>query len=257
MKHTLKPLAGLVALAFAGSAFAWGDCEHRRDIDESLDLAGSEVLKVIAAAGDLEIVGVDGSTGRVKATVCSSEEDWAEEAGVDLAGGREALVAVVMPDTTSMSWGNKYVYVDLVVEVPPGFDVDVRDSSGDMELRKLGAVVVKDSSGDIDIDGAVSVEVEDSSGDIDLLDVSRDVTVVSDSSGDIRGSDIEGSVVVARDSSGDIRFRDVGGDFLVERDSSGDIEAKEIGGDFAVLRDGSGQIRHSGVSGSVEIPEDG
>ncbi len=246
----------MVALAVSGQAVAWSGCEHRREIDERLDLSGSQSLEVIAAAGDLDITGKSGLDHvRVRATVCASEEDWAQEAGVDLRGGASARVAVVTPDT-DWGGGNRYVYVDLQLEVPSDLALDVSDSSGDIELEDVGAVKLRDSSGDIEIDGAVSVEVQDSSGDIELFDVTRDVIVVSDSSGDIRGQDIEGSVLVAKDSSGDIRFKEVGGDFIVERDSSGDIVALTIGGDFAVLRDGSGEVSHREVGGTVDIPRD-
>ncbi len=262
MKHRKPSMTGLLALTLClaptGAALAWGGCEHRKQVDETLDLADSRTLEIIAAAGDLEVTGVEGRSARVRATVCVSEEEWLEEAGVDLEGGDAARIAVRMPDTSSFgSWGNKYAYIDLAIEVPRDVELSVRDSSGDMELKDVGVVAVKDSSGDIDIDGALSVEVEDSSGDIEIMDVVRDVTIVSDSSGDIRGGDIDGNVVVLRDSSGDIRFREVGGDVLVERDSSGDIEARDVGGDFAVLRDGSGEVRHSGVAGKVDIPDEG
>jgi len=255
MTYPLTALAGTLALVLAGHALAWGDCDHRRVVEESLPVGDSRSLTVIAGAGDLDITGGGGDTATVKATICASTEAWAEATGVDLAGGPEARIAVVLPDTSEGgSWGRDYAYVDLEIQVPESLALSVRDSSGDMDLRNVGAVIVKDSSGDIDIDGAASAEIEDSSGDIELARIARGVTIVSDSSGDIEGQNIGGSAIVARDSSGDIEFRDVEGDVIVERDSSGDIEARTVGGDFAVLRDGSGEIRHSGVQGTVEVP---
>lgn len=246
-----------LALALSGNAVAWGGCEHERKLEETLDVSGSDSLEIIAAAGDLEVQGDNGASAvTVKATICASKASWVEEAGMSMEGGREANVAVVMPDVDGNSWNDEYVYIDLSVTVPGDLTLDIHDSSGDIDVTGVADVAIKDSSGDIDVSSSGSVSVEDSSGDIELSRIDGDVTIVQDSSGDIRGSDIEGSVIVARDSSGDIRFRDVRDDFLVERDSSGDVVAQGIGGDFSVLRDGSGDISYRDVAGSVDIPED-
>jgi DUF4097 and DUF4098 domain-containing protein YvlB len=215
-------------------------------------------LAIVAGAGDLEIIGDEGSdTVSVRARICASKPEWAEKAGVAMSSEGDARVEVIIPETSRMGgWGDNYLMVDLLVRVPADVALDVRDSSGDVEMKDVGAVSIEDSSGDIEIFQAASVVVSDSSGDIELEQITGDVTVVQDSSGDIRGRGVGGSVVVTRDSSGDIRFRDVSKDFLVERDSSGDVVAEGVGGDFAVLRDGSGEIRHSDVMGSVDIPEE-
>jgi hypothetical protein len=250
-------LIGALALVTAGNALAWGECEYEQTIEKTLDVAGSDVLAIDAAAGSLNIVGGEtGDTVVVRGEVCASKERWADEADVVLESGERARIVVVLPDSSGMSWGSSYVSMDLELTVPASLSLDIRDSSGDIEIRDAGAVSVRDSSGDIDLTRVSSASLQDSSGDIDMTDVSGDVTVVQDSSGDIRGREIGGSVVVESDSSGDIRFRNVEGDLLVERDSSGDIIADAIGGDFSVLRDGSGSIRHSDVQGSVSVPDD-
>ncbi len=248
--------AGVACLLVTGTVQAWGGCEHERKLEESMRVSG-DTLAIVASAGELEVVGDESAdVVSVSARVCASRESWAEEAGIAMSSDGDARVEVLMPDTSGSGWGNNYVTVDLVVRVPADLALDVKDSSGDVEMRGVGAVTIKDSSGDIEISNADSVVVQDSSGDIELEEIAGDVTVAQDSSGDIRGRTVGGSVLVARDSSGDIRFRDVTNDFLVERDSSGDVVAQGIGGDFAVLQDGSGEIRHSDVMGSVDIPED-
>lgn len=248
---------GAACLLVSGVVQAWGECEHERELEESMRVSGDS-LAIVAGAGELSITGQAGSdTVSVRARVCASKADWAEAAGVAMSSDGDPRVEVIMPETSGMGgWGNDYLTVDLVVRVPADLALDVRDSSGDIDMKGVGAVSIRDSSGDIEILEAASVVVEDSSGDIELGQITGDVTVAQDSSGDIRGRDVGGSVVVVRDSSGDIRFRDVGNDFLVERDSSGDVIAEGVGGDFTVLRDGSGEIRHSDVLGAVDIPED-
>lgn len=250
----------LLAVLAAGSAYAW-DCKYEKNFDVSLDLADSEKLTIAAAAGDLEIVGHAGTTGaRARGKVCASEQEWLEQAELITGDGRDASIMVSLPDSgNGWNWiGSRYVYMDLNIDVPATVALDIRDSSGDVEIEGTGAVTLADSSGDIDIRNVTGdVLLEDSSGDIDLLAITGNVTVRQDSSGDIDGRGIEGAVLVEKDSSGDIRFEQVRDDFLVERDSSGDIVADTIGGDFRVRQDSSGEIRSSAVTGSVDIPDQG
>lgn len=248
----------VLTLALAGNAHAAG-CKFERDIDTTLDLAGTDLLTVAAAAGDLEISGRPGiREARVRGRICVSEEPWLAEADVVTEGGPGASIRTVMPDVGS-GWnllGSRYAYIDLEIDVPDDLALQIRDSSGDLEVEGIGPVGIRDSSGDIELeDIGGSVELEDSSGDIEARRIAGDFTVISDSSGDIEGAYIEGSVQVENDSSGDISFKDVTGDYIVGRDSSGDILAKTVGGDFRVLRDGSGSIRAKDVSGVVETPE--
>lgn len=254
MKSYLLPLA---LLPFSLQAY---DCDYSKNIDQTLDLSNSEVLAVMAAAGDLRVRGVAGSSQAViKGKVCASKEEWLDESHVNTTGGKRAEIRVELPDYES-KWslmGNSYIYLDLELEVPDNVDLDIRDSSGDIDITGVGVLALRDSSGDIDIEDSIGpLTIEDSSGDIELNDIKRQVTIESDSSGDIRGTDIEGTVLVVRDSSGDITFRDVGENFIVERDSSGDISATRIGGDFRVEQDGSGEISARNVEGTVDIPDD-
>jgi hypothetical protein len=256
----MKRFPLLLAALAAGSAQAW-DCKFEKDIELGLDLADSEKLTVTAAAGDLVILGQTGTTeARVRGKLCASEEEWLEQSELIAEGGRDASIRVSLPDSDNgWSWtGNRYVYMDLQIDVPATLELEIRDSSGDVKIQGTGAVTLEDSSGDIDIRNVTGdVVLEDSSGDIDLLAITGNVTVRQDSSGDIDGRRIEGAVRVEKDSSGDIRFEQVRDDFVVERDSSGDIVADTVGGDFRVLKDGSGEIRSRDVTGDVDIPDQG
>lgn len=246
----------LCAVFFAPALQAW-DCKYSKDIDLDLNLSGSENLAIEARAGDLEVIGVAGNDAVIRGKVCVSKEEWLDEASVSTGRGKNAHITVNLPETSGWSLtGSKYAYMDLVVEVPEGLPVSVKDSSGDAELSGLAALKISDSSGDIEIsDIEGSVMIKDSSGDIELEDIGGDVTIANDSSGDIEGERISGAVLVKNDSSGGIYFEDVGEDFTVEKDSSGDIRADGVGGDFTVLRDGSGDIRSSNVDGKVTTPD--
>ena len=254
----MKKLLILSVCLFSTSLQAW-NCKYEKEIDQVLDLNGSEKLTILAGAGDLEIRGDDDqSEAVIRGKVCVSDEDWLDESRVDTAQGKNAEIFVELPDQVS-SWslmGGSYAYIDLELTVPNDLQLEIKDSSGDVEIEGVSTLSLKDSSGDVrleDIEG--SVTLNDSSGDLVLEDIKGDVTVDSDSSGDIRGRDVEGSVLVRRDSSGDIRFIDVSRDFTVERDSSGDITAKGVGGDFNVLADGSGDIVAKNVQGNIVKPK--
>jgi hypothetical protein len=253
----MRKILFLSCFLIAPAVQAW-DCKYEKTIDETLDLSGSESLRIAAKAGDLEVRGGSGSEALIRGKVCASKEEWLNKATIETEGGRNAEITVDLPETSGWSiTGNSYAYMDLEVEVPRGIPVSVDDSSGDADISGLASVEVSDSSGDVeisDIEGDVSVK--DSSGDIEIERVGGNVLVVNDSSGDVEIDGVDGSVRVEADSSGDLEFTDVGMDVWVERDSSGDIVARGVGGDFTVDRDGSGEIRYSEVTGSVSIPDD-
>lgn len=252
----MKKTLWLCALFVTPSLQAW-NCAHSKQIDEVLDLSGSDDVTVQAWAGDLEVRAGSGSEAVIRGKVCVSDEDMLDEATVSVEGGKHAKIAVELPETSGWSLtGNHYAYMDLKVELPDDIAVIVKDSSGDAEITGVAALSVSDSSGDLeirDINGVV--EVKDSSGDIEMEDIRGDVLVANDSSGDIEIEHVTGSVLIDNDSSGGIYISDVSDDVVVERDSSGDITADGVGGDFTVLRDGSGDIRAVNVTGKVSTPE--
>lgn len=251
-------LIGALLLQLSGAAMA-GPCKYTKDIDLTLDLSSSNTLSILAAAGELDVVGVSGTdVAVISGKVCASKEEWLQESLVDTSNGKHASIAVELPSgKKGWSWsGNNYVWMDLRVEVPDDMALEVKDSSGDMSLKNVAAVAVHDSSGGIEIENAHGqVSISDSSGDIDVDTAEGDLTIESDSSGDIYANNIRGSVLVVKDSSGDIDVSDVSENVVVEKDSSGDIKASHVGGDFRVLKDGSGRISSNDVTGEVQIPE--
>jgi DUF4097 and DUF4098 domain-containing protein YvlB len=257
--HKLAALC-LLTLAAAPGPLLADDCKFSKDIDMRLDVAASQSLDIIARAGQLHVTGRSGTAEvLIGGRACASEEEWLEEARVETRSGEKATVEVKLPEVDSgwSFWGNRYVRLDLELQVPENLLLDIKDSSGSMHLAGIGSANIKDSSGSIEVNQAAGpLQVQDSSGSIRFDRIRGDVIIESDSSGSISGRHIDGSVLVKRDSSGSIEFRDVGGDFTVERDSSGSISANGIGGDFTVLKDGSGGIQAENVTGSVSVPGD-
>ncbi len=246
----------LTALPLAARA---DDCAFSADRSLDLDAKGLSLFKLATGAGDLVVEGVPGLARiEVRGKACASEQDAL--AGIQFMQQREGATATVgtkIPDEGD-SWslfGSHYAYLDVHVRMPAALKLDLRDSSGDLEVSGLAnGLDLQDSSGDIllhDIGGAVNVT--DTSGDIDVRKISGDFTVISDSSGDINVDDVKGSAVVQEDSSGDIKLRHVGGDARVDRDSSGDIDFLDIGRDAVVGVDGSGDITADGVKGNFTV----
>lgn len=247
----------LTALPLA--ALADDDCAFRADRSIDIDPKGLNLFKLDTGAGDLIVEGVAGLAKiEVRGKACASEEKAL--AGIQIMQQREGATTTVgtrIPDD-GYSWslfGSHYAYMDVHVRMPSGIKLDVRDSSGDIEISGLtNGLDLKDSSGDIllrDLVGAVNVT--DTSGDINVRGISGDFTVISDSSGDINVDDVKGSAVVQEDSSGDVTLRHIGGDARVDRDSSGDIDFVDIGHDAVVGVDGSGDITADGVKGNFTV----
>ena len=230
--------------------------EHTAPRNATVDARGARVIRVSARAGWLKIRGREGATNvEVRGTARATEEEWLDD--IKLLAERkgdvvEIEVEMSERDYRDMDRGHRALDLDIVV--PAGASLEVQDSSGDLEIRDVGALELDDSSGGIElVNIAGALEIEDSSGEMRIDGVRGDVRV-RDSSGGIDIDDVTGSVDVIEDSSGEIDVRDVSGSVRVGRDSSGSINVDTIGGDFIVERDGSGQIDYRGVKGSVRVP---
>ena len=255
----LRVASFIVLIALPLAAFADDDCRFRADRSLDVDAKGLSVFKLDTGAGELVVEGVVGLAKiEVRGKACASEDKvLAEIQLVEQREGATATVGTRIPDekTGWTLFESHYAYMDVRVRMPAGLKLDLRDSSGDLEVSGLtNGLDLKDSSGDILLrDLAGNVNVTDTSGDIEARGISGDFTVISDSSGDINVDDVKGSAIVQEDSSGDISLRHVGGDARVDRDSSGDITFVDIGRDAVVGVDGSGDISADGVKGNFTV----
>jgi hypothetical protein len=249
-------------LLAAGPALAWADmdCAFRADRALDIDPKGLSVLKLDTGAGDLIVEGVAGlAKVELRGKACASAQDLLDSIQfTQQREGATSMAATKIPDlgdNWSFFGAGHYAYMDVHVRMPSGVKLDLRDSSGDLEVSGLtNGLDLKDSSGDIKLrDIAGAVNVTDTSGDIEVKGISGDFTVISDSSGDINIDDVKGSSVVQEDSSGDIVMRHIGGDARVDRDSSGDITFEDVGRDAVVGADGSGDITADGVKGNFTV----
>ncbi|MFC4310613.1 DUF4097 family beta strand repeat-containing protein [Steroidobacter flavus] len=261
-------LSGIAATAGAE------ECQFSSDRAANFNGPVKKVV-VSAGAGYLKIRGE--ATGGVKATgrACASSESLLGKIALESRRENDTVyLTVVMAEGMGdmFSFG-RYTSLDLDLTVPRDAELDVTDSSGDLELSDVGAskvddssgdqllkningnLIINDSSGEIRVVSVVgNVEVEDSSGNIDIEDVRGDVKIKTDSSGDIAIAKVTGNAEIVEDSSGDITIRDVKKNATIDRDSSGSVNVSDIGGNFSVRAKTSGNILHERVGGSVRIP---
>jgi hypothetical protein len=254
---------------------AWAQ-ECRFSSDRAANFSGTIKKVVISAAeGSLKVTGA--ATGvNAKGRACASAEPMLSK--ITLESRREGdiiylSVAIAGGGMGNMFSINRYAALDLDITVPKSAELDITDTSGDIELSDVGPTRIVDASGDLllkNINGdldvadesgemriisvAGKVTVKDSSGGIDIEDVRGDVRVSLDSSGDIAVAKVVGNVDVVEDGSGDISIREITGNVVVSKDSSGDIRVTEVTGKFSVMQKSSGEILHDHVRGSVRIP---
>jgi hypothetical protein len=248
--------AASLALAFAAALPAGlAAQQHASPRDAVVDARGATLVRVDAGAGSLRIEGRPGLREvRIRGVARASDRKYLDAMRlVADRSGSEVRVAVEIPEVRVM-FGRVQRVLDLVIEVPEGMAMEVDDSSGDAEIRRVGDLRVDDSSGELTIeDVRGDLDVTDSSGNVSIAQVAGGVRV-SDSSGELTIVGVRRSVVVDEDSSGEIYVRDVRGDVLVREDGSGGIRVDGIGGNLTVRDAGSGGVRVGRVAGTVKLP---
>lgn len=256
LKYILPVL--MASMAFTGSAFG-NPCKYSNDLSEAIDGKGIDRVKLNALAGDLVVIGMSDGTGiTVDALACSDTERHLELMALDIErDGSSLTITVIIPQSIKWGWNTEYAYVDLEVSLPDSTPIEIRDSSGDMDLSSVSVTSIDDSSGRIKLrNGRSDLVLDDSSGDIVIRQLNGNISL-SDSSGNIHLRDIKGEVRIRRDSSGEIEISRVEKDVEIVSDGSGSIDIDQVGGNVTVGNDGSGSILISNVTGNVRIGIDG
>lgn len=255
----LSRTAVLFLLALSPLAASASDCAYHAERTLDIDAKGVDLFKLDTGAGDLDVRGVPGLARiEVRGKACASDEG--KLAALQLTQRRDgatAIAATVIPESDNGAnlFGSRYAYIDVEVRMPAELALQLRDSSGDIEIAGVRkGIDLADSSGDIELrDVAGAVRISDTSGDIGVDGVEGNVTIDADSSGDVELRDVRGDAYVRNDSSGDVKFRRVSGKARIDNDSSGDIVFDDIGGDASVGHDSSGDIRADHVRGGFTV----
>lgn len=278
MKTTIVSLA-LIASTLAAAAHAGVVVRERSDRTEST--AGLRRVAVENARGSVHVrPSPDGKLHVAAIKVCRAESDarvrrYARETGVQ--AGREAdayILRVTYPRKVELkvsfwdlfrdeTWENggllPRVEVQLVLDVPPGVDVHVTTTSGEVDVEGMtSAMVLRTTSGDVGVRRTRGpLRVETTSGDVDASDVARaqlstasgDV-FVNGAAGPVRVSTASGDLTVngARDS---LSLQASSGDLQVE-DSPRTLDARTSSGEIFV-QSAAGAVRVAASSGGVRM----
>jgi len=225
----------VVTMFVASSAQAgWSDYEEVRDLD--LDASGISELSIVAGAGSMDVIGVEGADSiTVKATIVVPDES--EEDALQIIEKRMRLSLEKDGDRAElnsefkgglMNFGSSG-YIVLEVNVPQGMAVNIDDGSGSIDVIDIvGDVTIDDGSGSIDVKNVANLKIDDGSGSIDVVTASGDVSIV-DGSGSISVKHVAGSVTVD-DGSGSIRVSDVEQDLTIVESGSGSVNFSDIRG---------------------------
>lgn len=273
-KLAAQVLAMTSLIAFASLTQAAEGCKFNSERDANFTGPVKKVV-IAASSGYLKVRGDAAGGVKAKGRACASSESLLRKIALESRReGDTVYLTVAMAEGMGDFFSfHRYSSLDLDITVPRDAQLDVTDSSGDLELSDVGSASVEDGAGDQllknvagnlavnDSSGEIrivsvggDVTVTDSSGDIDIEDVRGSVKIVSDSAGDIAIAKVGDSAEVVNDSSGDITVSDVKRNVTIDNDSFGDIKVSEVGGKFSVNADSSGNILHERVQGGVRIP---
>ena len=199
-------MRSLIASALFLASFAsmaGDDYVETRELSVAAD--GIQSLDIRAGAGSLAVVGVAGDdaievTARIIVPGADSDEGQeivAEEARLSL--DREGETARLRSRFERMFWGfGSDGRIDLEVRVPQGMALVIDDSSGEVDVERVGAdVSITDNSGSIDVDGVAALKITDGSGSINAANAAGDVNI-KDGSGSITHTGVVGHVDIPK-----------------------------------------------------------
>ena len=184
---------GVVAVLSGCDIVDLASCNDSDQFSDAISATGLTTLLADTEDGNIRIQGRSGiNEVRVSARACSNDSRTTREIDFDLfrSNGAARLTSFVP------SYDN--ARLDLTIEVPLDFDVDIFAGSGDLDISDVFAAFITDGSGDIDITDIEEDVIidEDGSGNIDVDDVGGDLIVRIDRSGSIHYSNVRGTVQV-------------------------------------------------------------
>lgn len=261
----------LLMLVFAVSSFA----ASRRGYTMDVPAVNARSITFDVQEGDLIIRGDPAATS-VQMRV-SIDRYWLFKLGeegilkklIKVSGeGTPELKIVTYIEQSWRNYGRAEYPIDFEVVVPAGAVLNLRDTSGKIEVSDIqSAVEVHDGSGTLTVrhvKGPLTIDKE--SGDMRVQDVLGTTTIASRSGqlhflrvGELNVTASDGNLDVidagsARlvNTGGNIRVSGVKGSVHID-DDSGEIQVTQVGGDVDI-RDTSGQIRASHV-GALRIED--
>jgi DUF4097 and DUF4098 domain-containing protein YvlB len=149
--------------------------------------------------------------------------------------------------------GRRARAVRMLVEVPPGSDVEIKGVSADLTLTgSFGATRLHSVSGGVRADAVSRLELNSVSGDVHVRSVAGDASVTT-VSGDVEVREVLGRFT-ASSASGDIRVSNVGDDVTVGT-ASGDVRVDRAGGASIGVKCISGDVT-VGLPAGIRVEPD-
>lgn len=223
---TILAVAVLVGLVLGASILKRSTTVSTSDIE----LAGASQIVIDAGSSDLRIVQGDADMVRVKARITSGLRK------TDFQLGRRGNEIKIL--SGCQTWLSPGCGVETTLELPEGYPVVVRTTSGDVEVREVveGVLTIVSGSGDIEGSG---LQLDELSAETTSGDISADFATqpfgfkATTTSGDISAEMPKGKktyVVTATSKSGDVssELKSVkkGDGFVRAKSASGDIDLR-------------------------------
>lgn len=282
----MKPLifASLFLLPLAAHADDAKRCEHSRNLDLRLDLAGVKTVTFDMSASDLDLRATGEGAGVVKGRACASDAKLLAPITLtqDKQGDRLTLRARRNGENdTGLRFNldlfgkthRRYAELSVRATVPDDLTVELKTGSGDVTVEGVHSLDATLGSGDLNVSnipgpfsgstGSGDIRGNDlgalglrsiGSGDITIRQVRGAARIGSFGSGDIDIRNTQGPVDIGTGGSGDITLTDIGGNVTVGSIGSGDIDVDGARGNLTVRSKGSGDIEHRGITGRVDLP---
>lgn len=234
------------------------NCRYSKTINFDVQADQIQQLDIEVGAGALEIRGASSpATIGVRAIACAHSERQLGRMELRHSHRGDTLqISSDIEESDSMFslFGTRYAYIDTVITIPAGLQVEIDDGSGDITIEDVtGNFEIDDGSGDLYVRNLVgNLDVDDGSGDIELEQVTGNITL-DDGSGDINIVDVTGNVRIEEDGSGSIRIQTVNGSVTIDDDGSGSIRVNDVSGDFVAGDTGSGSLDYGNIAGRVDV----
>ena len=173
MRTTIAVLVLVCAAVLPPVAARAETAPVRRTVERTAPAAAH--VRVNNGAGDVQILGDDGSTVRVTARVRATSDAAAAKVVVDVSNGvGETVVTVNVPQSSPsfVHWifDRGHISVDMVVRVPRRSVVAARIGIGDLDVRGIAAAIdAHTGTGDIHLHGvATDASATSGTGDINV-----------------------------------------------------------------------------------------
>lgn len=189
-----------------------------KNFDRSFDVMQGGRLKVDADGGSIAVTGTDGQkvVVQIRAT---GDEDNLDNLTFSADRDGEGIAVIARKKSEVRSWFSNGPRVQVTVQVPRQYNVELNTSGGGIKLKQLnGAANGRTSGGSIDLEAIQgTVQMRTSGGGISVRSVRGD-TQLHTSGGTIVADQVEGGLR-AHTSGGSIRIEQANG--LIDAETSG------------------------------------